>query len=294
MLILAYEGWFQCRLATDPDPTEEKWGITGSTFAGPGEPPLDRIIRLQNAQALRYPQTEKPFGVNVTNVYETTLGTLGDPATRTALPDHPLVGAAVDFLGDVKYHQRNYIVVEGLLSPIDPFIVRVAGNGIDITRKDEWDETRPGLGVNDIFLDAQILAHRGQTMEIKSPRLVEITGTSNYDKFWADRLADLKDKLTTTTDPTEVAALKKRIAYIEETEADTGTRVSSRQFLGLLSTYTVDINGAATILDPDNAMGGEVGTSQVWPMEFWMGAYDVDTLCGYMKGTLSLPFHRTG
>ena len=49
MLRLSFEGWFQCRLATDPDPPDEVRGVSGWTFAVAGEPDLDRVIRLQPA-----------------------------------------------------------------------------------------------------------------------------------------------------------------------------------------------------------------------------------------------------
>ena len=47
MLILNFEGYFQMRMATDPDPTDEKRGISGYTFALAGEPDLDAKIHLQ-------------------------------------------------------------------------------------------------------------------------------------------------------------------------------------------------------------------------------------------------------
>ncbi len=296
MLILSYEGWYQCRLATDPDPTDEPWGITGGTFAGPGEPPLDRKIRLNDPVALRFPFTEAEFGVTVRQVARRRLSDNGAP-TDTPLPDHPLVGARLSFLEDAMYHQRNNIIVEGLNSPIDPFHIRIRtpDGRICISRRDEWDITRPGLTINDVFMDPALTAHRKQEMEIKSPRLVEITGITDYTEFWQDRRAALAAELE-NHEPGSVAhaGLSKRIRFIDETRNDIGTRVTARQFLGLLSTYTVPINGAARIEDPDNRLGGRIGTSQDWPMVFWMGSYDVDTLCGYMKGTLDLPFYVSG
>ena len=44
---LKFNGWFQCRLATDPDPTDEPRGVSGYVRAVAGEPDLDRILRLQ-------------------------------------------------------------------------------------------------------------------------------------------------------------------------------------------------------------------------------------------------------
>src|SRR6185503_3047945 len=49
---LAFAGFFECRLATDPDPFDELRGTSGWTFALPGEPNLDRIIRFQPTGAV--------------------------------------------------------------------------------------------------------------------------------------------------------------------------------------------------------------------------------------------------
>ena len=292
MLILSYEGWYQCRLATDPDPTDEPWGITGGTFAGPGEPPLDRIIRLNDPVALRFPMKAADFGVTVRQVVLRTQPDSGPPQ-ETPLPDHPLMGARLSLLDDAMYHQRNNIIVEGLNSPIDPFHLQIAGaDGVVVRRRDEWDVTRPGLTINDVFMDPTLTGHRKQTIEVKSPRLVEITGITDYATFWDERRARLAaERDSHDTGSTAYAGLSKRIAFIDETANDIGTRLTARQFLGLLSTYSIAINGAAEIEDPHGRMGGAIGTSQDWPMEFWMGSYDVDTLCGYMKGTLALPFY---
>ena len=37
---LKFTGWFQCRLATDPDPTDEPRGVSGYVRAVAGEPDL--------------------------------------------------------------------------------------------------------------------------------------------------------------------------------------------------------------------------------------------------------------
>ena len=298
MLVIHYGGRFQCRLATDPDPTEELWGISGPTFAGAGEPPLDRLIRLNDPVALRPPFTQAEFGVCVSGVEQITLDALGHETGREWLPDHPLIGARLELLEEARFHQRNYIIVTGLVSPIDPFHLRIRGlgerGGVTITRRDEWDMTRPGLTIDDIYLDPAILGRRKQAMEVWSARLVGQTGVGNYDTYFDDRLAFLKDWLERETDPDARALLMRRIGSIEEFAFDSGTRVGARGFLSMLSTYTMDLNGLASVDDPDDCLGGVVGTQQNWPMEFWLGAYDVDTMTGLMKGTLTLPFFAKG
>ena len=294
MLILAYEGWFQCRLATDPDPTNEKWGITGATFSGPGEAPLDRVIRFQDPVDLRFPFESADFGVNVTGVYVSTTN-VGGQEVPVEQPNHPLVGAKVELLDDAKYHQRNYIVIEGLNSPIDPFHVRITSKDGDIVidRDDILVLTNPKATLEEMFLEPSVIARRSQNGPTvgKSPELVEATGIGDYIGYWKKRHEALEDRLKIATDKTEVAALKKRILYMDEMKHDSGTRVDARQFIGLLSPYEVDINGDAKIDAAPEKLGGSIGVSQPWPMKFWMGAYDVDLMLGYTKGTLSLPFH---
>ena len=59
MLDIQFEGYFQCRFATDPDPSDERRGVSGPTFAAPGEPDLERTIRFNDFQYLRYPRTQE-------------------------------------------------------------------------------------------------------------------------------------------------------------------------------------------------------------------------------------------
>ena len=47
LLELQFEGFFMCRIATDPDPTNEQLGVSGYTMALVKEDPLDQVIRLQ-------------------------------------------------------------------------------------------------------------------------------------------------------------------------------------------------------------------------------------------------------
>ena len=230
------------------------------------------------------------FGVSVRAV-SVVAPTHGEPPPPRTGP-HPLVGARVELVGEPRYHQRNYIIVEGLLSPIDPFEIRISKDDIEISRRDEWDETRPGLTIDDVYLDPTLLAHRKQSIEIKSPRLVEATGITDYTRYWQDRERVLRAKFERTTDPVSRQALVKRIAAIRETKDDSGTRLGARQFLGMLSTFEISINGRATTKDPSEKLGGRIGVSQEWPLEFWMGSYDVDLLCGYLRGSLLLPSYE--
>lgn len=68
MIMMKFSGWFQCRLATDPDPSDEPRGVSGYMKALPGEPDLDRIIRFQPPIFQR--SHTQGVGVIVRDVYQ--------------------------------------------------------------------------------------------------------------------------------------------------------------------------------------------------------------------------------
>jgi hypothetical protein len=107
MLRLRFGGWFQCRLATDPDPADEPRGVSGSIKALPGEPDLDRIIRLQ-PPVFRRSHTRQ-VGVEVREVR----------LDGELLRHHPLAGAAVDLLGDPVFKGENGVPEGRLGANID-------------------------------------------------------------------------------------------------------------------------------------------------------------------------------
>lgn len=124
MLVLAFEGWAQCRLATDPDPTDEPRGVGGWTFAVAGEPDLDRIIRFQPEGA-----THRRFCPDV-GVTVRAVGRDG-----AAVAGSPLVGARVALLDDPVFDGRNGLSHEDQLEPIVPFHIRVEKDGAVLDRR---------------------------------------------------------------------------------------------------------------------------------------------------------------
>ncbi|MBK9106366.1 MAG: hypothetical protein IPL92_17835 [Saprospiraceae bacterium] len=281
MLNIQFEGWFQCRFATDPDPTNDPRGLSGPTQVVPGEPEFDRLIRLNDFSFARYP-FEDAKGVTVTSVsYQ-----------QETQATHFLVGASVDLIDRPQFHQRNQITVPSALqSAIDPFHFQISKEDVIIRRTDFWDPTNPKLTFNDVFSDPAIANRRLNTGVIQSPEVAEQLGILNYGQYRLNRKAALEALLEETTDPVKRAGLEKRIRNIRTDKTQTGVMLAATQFLGLQAIYGFDINGITSIEDPGNKLGGEIGYSQNWPLSFWMGGYDVDTFFGYMKGTLSIPFY---
>ena len=65
-VVIGFNGIFQCRLSTDSDPSSERRGKLGWTFAYEEEPDLDRIIRFNNPVSPR--RYSEHVGVTVSYV----------------------------------------------------------------------------------------------------------------------------------------------------------------------------------------------------------------------------------
>jgi hypothetical protein len=163
---------------------------------------------------------------------------------------------------------------------------------------DYIDLAHPNLTYQDVFLDSTLTQRRGNQIAIQSVTVAEKTGFMNYGQVRQQRLRDLKRLLAGEKDPLEQVALKKRIMNIENDRLLTGEMLAATQFLGLQATYSMAINGTAHIdptrnlvTDESSLLQGTIGFSQPWPITYWMGGYDVDTMFGYFAGTLTLPFY---
>ncbi len=284
MLDIDFEGWWQCRFATDPDPTDDPHGLSGPTFTVPGEPPFDRVVRFQQPVSPRYPH-EQDIGVRVVAVRD----------NGKALTDHPLVGAPVALLDNGQFTQRNLVLVEQPFQVfVDPFVMRIGKPGFCLQRAALWDVTRPDLRIDDVFLEPDLLAARMNQIEIQSAEVAEATGMLDYDAVRRQRRDDLAALFEKTEDPTARAALSKRILAIDNDAHLVGQHLAATQFMGMKASWAYPLNGTPLVEDKGNRMGGVVGTSQLWPLEMWFGGYDVDALCGFARGTLSVPFAAGG
>ncbi|GAC1359528.1 MAG: hypothetical protein NVSMB42_18840 [Herpetosiphon sp.] len=292
MLYLDFQGWWQNRMSNDPDPSDEPRGVSGPTFACPGEPDLDRIIRLQNPVMPRYPH-EHDIGVDV---YQVSVDDPRAEGGRRVLPEHPLMDAHVELLDGAKFDERNFVVLYQKM-PIDPFHLRIASvdEQIVIERVDLFDITQPGLSYEDVLLDEPAMMLRRTIAVVpNSPVVAEATGVLDYAEHRRERRRQLEKLAEEESDRVKQAALQKRIRNLaKDDQGMAGTTAPAQLFLGLCGTYAFSINGPGRVLDPKERLGGKIGLSQDWPLQFWMGGFDVDTLCGYMRGTLAVTFLAT-
>lgn len=282
MFFINFAGFFQIRLPTDPDPTDEKRGVSGYSFALADEPDFDRILRLHDPVALR---THAPdVGVFVTSV---ALG-------NDILEDHPLNGAKVDFLDEPKFWMLNYIMtLSAGTEALDPFVIQVSdeASGISITRKDFLNPDNPDEDLYDVTLSQ--MERRGGVLGVPLDRgtFQEITQCDTPKDFRLKRLAALKQDLASEQDPVKRACLETRIGQIEWPAPGDAIAWDDRRTRALQFVERRDfgINGGAEILDPNNKLGVALNESLDWPVQFWNGIWDCDTLCGYMRGTLQIP-----
>src|SRR5215210_3809441 len=247
MLRLKFNGWFQCRLATDPDPSDELRGVSGSIRALPGEPDLDRVIRLQPPIVRRSHTPE--VGVEVHQVFRDE-----DPARR-----HPLLGAKVVLSDEPIFKGENGVVAEDGKEPIVPFILRIANDDVVLVRScpDTPDFTE--------------FPYDG----LQAFGIVSAPG----------RIARLEEDKKNEKDSTLLDNIERRIALLKEVDRR-GQRVAPR-FFGFMLPYFVPLAGKGSVEDPNSQLGELIDLNRPWLVEFWMGGWDPDAMCAFMQGYVS-------
>ena len=271
MLEILFQGWFQCRLATNPDPADEPRGVSGSTFATPDEPDLDRVIRFQPEGCVDRGCGSPKVGVHVNAVLN----------RNQSIPDHPLLGASVNLLGEPVFQSGNDGVMPQGTQIIDPFIVELRqGTRFLLRRRDQLDPRKPDASAYDVPTKA--LARRAGRFELNPLIIAEATGITDAREYRSVRLEALKAQLRVEKGPARKVALELRGDRIRR--ARTGMEP-----MGLVEHRAVSLNGKPVIRDPAKLLGGPVNPRIHWPIAFWMGAWDEDALCGFVRGRLSLP-----
>jgi hypothetical protein len=268
-LVLEFEGWCSLRLPTDPDPSDEPRGVSGYTFAFAGEPDFDRVLNLQPRPGMSIRSHSPELGVKVTR------------ASAEAFK-----GARVDLLGGPIIENRNWTLTLPGFEPIVPFHLQVAGDGVSLDRVaplNPADPTQPLWQVSQALLEAQ----GAQGMEYEPATVGDATG--EWDPLGAvkARLAALQRDLEQEQDATARTALEGRIAELSFAVANPGDRrVLVRNFV---ERFGFTMVGDATASGIDG-----VDTSAPWRIDFWLGGWDPDVLCLYMKGALNVPYVAAG
>jgi hypothetical protein len=268
VLHVGFSGWFQCRLATDPDPFDEPRGVTGWTFAFPGEPDLDRVVRFQ-PEGVTVRSGCEPIAVGV-RVDRVTLG-------GERQPGHPLEGAPVRLADQdgrpAVFEGRNSAVADDGIEPIVP-LAPVVGHG----------DQRFGRAADDRYgvPFARLRGRVGVPGGPGAPVLIRAaTGIADLGAVWRARVARLA--ASTPATPVEQAALAARIERLRSPE---GQR--SLGMFGALMSWSVELRGPAQV-GPAAPLPVPPVTDVPWSWRLWMGGWDADALCGFAVGELAIP-----
>ncbi|MEM7536423.1 MAG: hypothetical protein AAF639_29840 [Chloroflexota bacterium] len=320
-LSLNFEGYFMCRLATDPDPTDDVRGTSGYTMALQGEPDLDQMVRLQPADDM--PPLRQPadslnisIGVSVRNVtYD------GKPSARgTEL----LQGATVNLLDTTKaspYHGVTFVSRNNVVGSDDTLAMLVEPFELSITKQiddhtyeifatDHLDPANPGKRSWEI--DQPRIYSRRLPISFTSDSDEAHQAISVYDEYgyfrdrrrWLTQQVERKQHELKAPDAdiesiqAEIQNYKTRIFQIESW----GDRVSNK--LGFRAEWSFLINGERSIRkvqngqaesafeDLEQMLDVKIDREQMWPIRFWFGGWDGDLLTGYTRGALDLPVYR--
>jgi hypothetical protein len=262
LLGLAFEGWAQCRLATDPDPSDEPRGVSGWTFAIAGEPDLDRVLRFQPEGAT--PRVPGPaIGVHVTTVSDAGAGVVS-----------ALEGARVDLLGEPVFEGRNGLAYEDTMEPIFPVHLRVETARVTLERAHadaagQMLMTPPG---------------RPSPPPAAAAAAIGVATDADRKQFRTRRSRQLRDRLAHADSPTEKAALERRLRAFAP-----GAPTITTDSLGFALPYDLPLAGPDAVVDDPDGVLGSVDRISPWRLNLSVGIWDADALCAYVLGRLDIP-----
>jgi hypothetical protein len=313
LLQMQFQGYFMCRIATDPDPTNEQRGVSGYTLALLQEDGLDQVIRTQLdpedaedreflEKNLRPPAQEMGIriAVDVNAVLFDGKPYFGPAAGALHGARLYLEGVNPPFPGPI-FDSRNNIVGsdDNMFFVVNPFELAIKkGDGIAFQAKDYLNPAEPEQKIWEIE-DPQTYARRLPTLFSSSSTQAQAairvfdgyTYFRDRVKYLRQLIAKLEEAKADAKSETETAALDGQIqgllTRIYQLEL-WGGRFETK--LAFQLTYAFNINGPQSVHDPGNLLGGTVDSTQPWPVTFWFGSWDGDLLVGWMQGSLSVPF----
>ena len=305
-MTIHFEGFWQCRMSTDPDPTLEGRGTSGYTIAVPREGDFDRVIRTQRDQIpdheLRQPfppylatladGSPRPFGVTVTRVDGAP-----DPAIGLLLE-----GAEFRLMESPGFELRNQIVGDGInrIAPaIVPFDVQIARNNeIYLRRADPLDPGRPDLEIwqlapNDFALRVPV-TYRHLSDEVVQTIFPAAPPAGNANSLFTSYFNQRKQLLSLWLsdpglDPLTAAGYRARVRVLDDFTSPSGGPdpglIEDR--LGLQCIWDHPIRGRdASVAKP---LAPFVDVKHDWHTRFWMGGWDGDLLVGWTAGRIDVP-----
>ncbi len=299
VLELKFQGWFQCRLASDPDGANEKRGITGNNFAIGDQPDLDRIIRFQPSSTIIRSHCPE------IGVYVITAKIIAPPIDLynvvKEVPD--FIGAKIDLLDSPKFEGRNHMVSDDG-EPIDPFELRIeTNNGIVLSRavigngeiNDMTSGQRAGSG--------RYVTNGGASTDAVKEYLKRIGKYTSPHSYLDERIALLKaDLAKIPPDQIQGLAAEKllfRLQCLDEAKmSSVGKPVAggvrwSRYFFFVDYLHTISGKPVIDMNKVDLGFTFRKGhardVNEKWLIEYHFGFFDSDALSAYAYGTIKIP-----
>lgn len=294
-LSLEFGGYFMCRLATDPDPSDDPYGTSGYTMALSNEPVLDQVIRLQSDPAVA-PLRQNPLPHIQVGV---TVKSVRFDGAFDAARTEALAGASVNLLQNPQFISTNNTVGsdDTMAFVVEPFHLSVSHQiphkgqriAVSIEAVDDLIPGHPEVTAVQIPNPA-VYARRFSTA-VPAPSAAANQAIGVYDEYgyFRDRRRWLTEQIQKSTDPVQRQGYQSRLYQIEQW----GDRVINK--LGFQALWSHGTNGLQRFeVDPasleNQVLGGTVIVNQPWTVNYWFGGWDGDLLVGYMAGELNIPF----
>ncbi|MFK7785010.1 MAG: hypothetical protein AB8B56_07835 [Crocinitomicaceae bacterium] len=291
--LLHFEGWAQGRMPTDPDPSYEPRGVSGYSFALPGEPDMDRIIYFQNKKGVVRRSFTPEVGVYVTGGTEfTTKGSKSEVSfidKQKITKGHPLFNAKVDLKKNAVFVSENSTVIYNGFGVMNPFILSVEGKGKSFERRFYADPKHPKDKVEEYDIDT-LTPYMLNTVFMDSVQLMSDGAILNRTAYRNERKKhleaerrevekQLKKESKNKDLQIKLAALNKRIAELDMNDPENRrTRQIGTQ---TLINYPLNAHEAKV----DKKM---IKPSEDWPITMWFGAWDADSLCFFVNGFIEI------
>jgi hypothetical protein len=316
LLEIQFQGYFLCRIATDPDPTNEQRGVSGYTLALVDEDPLDQVIRTQVDRAFLERNLREPaermgikIGVDVDNVLFDGQPYYG-PARQALLGariylegrDEPFPGPIFDSRNNLVGSDDNMAFV---VNPFEMAIRKKATDGktdrLVIRTVDHLYPADPERKIWQIQ-DPDVYARRLPTFQSGSTTAMAAVRAFDGYTYFANRMKFLRQRIAELEQKKQVVRSEEERARIEAKIQGLRTRIHYMEFWGsrfetklaFQVTYGFNVNGPQSVEDPEGLLGGTVDCANSWPVTFWFGSWDGDLLIGFMQGSLSVPFRPDG
>jgi hypothetical protein len=181
-------------------------------------------------------------------------------------------------LGQPRFEGRHGLIAEDGEEPIAPFTLELIGDGVSLRRHDPLDPQDRAIEEVDPGVLRRRLAGGVDGDPTSAREVLQAIGVQDPQQHRRVREQRLRAELASTDDPDTRAGLEKRLR-------------SLRPLIPVCVSYRFEIGefgGVGQILDEAGSLS-DADVVAPWSIQFWMGGWDADALCGFVRGTVTIP-----